>query len=221
MVRVFAQRLQGADRHFIVVGGDGLDILTAGHPVADHIHCVIAGKFRGLLLDDFDVRVFRYHLFHPFGAVASGFIRQVAEQDRHIALTVHRFRQRFHLQTAGENGVRSHIGHLVGQLRLRTAVHKHQRDPGFGGLIHDRFHRVGIHRVDDNGVHPLADKVLYLLQLLGDIPFRVLDLRFNAIFFHLFLHRGTQDRQEVIVKQRHRDANGDIFCHNHRRQHAG
>ena len=84
-----------------------------------------------------------------------------------------------------------------------------------------QFHRVGIHRVDDNGVHPLADKVLYLLQLLGDIPFRVLDLRFNAIFFHLFLHRGTQDRQEVIVKQRHRDANGDIFCHNHRRQHAG
>ena len=91
MVRVFTQRLQRADRHFIVVGGDGLNVFAAGHPVADHVNGVVTGKFSGLLLHDFDIRVLRHHLFDAFGAVTGRFIRQVAEQNGDVTFAVHRF----------------------------------------------------------------------------------------------------------------------------------
>ncbi|MNC56017.1 hypothetical protein D3C75_1055870 [compost metagenome] len=71
---------------------------------------------------------------------------------------------------------------------------------------------LGIHRVKDDGVDPLTDEVLYLLDLLCDIAFGIFKLAADVTFLlHFVLHGLTQDGQEVVIKIGHRHADLDIF----------
>ena len=66
---------------------------------------------------------------------------------------------------------------------------------------------LGVHRVHDDGVDARGDEVLDLVQLLADVVLRILDLQLDPVEgLGILVHSVPEDRQEVVVEERHADA---------------
>ena len=120
--------------------------------------------------------------------------------------------------------VRRDEGLVVGQ-RVdvdRLAVHIDQRHAGGGGGIRHRLRGRGVDRVHDDRIDARGDEVVDLVQLLGHVVLRVLDLHRQARRIGLRLDAVAQHGQEVVVEQRHRHADVRGNCGGgHQRCHGG
>ncbi len=111
-------------------------------------------------------------------------------------------------QRAGFHLVRGHEGLVVGQ-RVdvdRLAVDVDERDIRRRRRIGHRLRRRCVDRIHDDRVDTARDEVVDLVELLGDIVLRILDLYAGAVLVGVFLDAVAQNGQKVVVELGHRHA---------------
>src|SRR6185503_20437789 len=59
-------RLNGANRHFVIIGSDSVDLVAGGKPVLHQGQSLVTAPVAGVLSDDLDIRIFGKHLLFPF-----------------------------------------------------------------------------------------------------------------------------------------------------------
>ena len=221
-------RLDRADRHFVVVGDHAIERRTGRQPVGHQGLGLITRPVGGLLVDDVDLHLaaaVAHHIMDVLGPLHGGLVRQFALHDIDVDLSLPFGRpvvaELDGFQRAGFHFVRGDEGLVVGQgVDVdRLAVHIDQRDVRGSGGIRHRLRRRGIDRVHDDRVNARGDEVVDLVQLLGDVVLRILDLHLQAGRIGLRLDAVAQHGQEVVVEQRHRHA--DAVRHGGRAHQRG
>src|SRR3954470_6095915 len=219
---------QGADRHFVVVRGDSVDLRAGGDPIGHQVDGLAALIVGGLLLDHFDLRIFGDDFLVAGRTLGRGVTRQFAQHNGDVALAAHAVDKGLHLQAAGYDTVGYDDRDVFRQLLLvRSAVDIDQRNAGLLHHLGDAAGSGGIGRIDDDGGYAFGDEVLHLIDLAADIGLGILELDFDAGHgFGLCGHGFADVGQEVVIEQRHRDADAGIGRHggrgeNERRDASG
>ena len=105
----------------------------------------------------------------------------------------------------------------------RLAIHIDQRNLGGGGSVRHRLGCRRVNRVHDDRIDARGDEVLDLVELLGHVVLRILNLQIDAVHaFRLLDHAVPQNGQEVVVEQGHGYADVCSKCGaGHERCHGG
>ena len=195
--------LQGhgrANRHFIVIGHDGIELRARQQPVAGQVHALAALPFGALLLDHLDTGKVLEHLFGALGTVMGGVLCKVAHDDRHIALAAEFFRQVAHLQLPGLDVVGGHGDHAFGQgTFVRVAIDVHQRRLGRHGGTGHVGGGGGVHRQHDHCVDLLVEEALDLIKLAHHVALGVFELDLHILLLGGRFQAGAHVGHEVVV----------------------
>ncbi|ENN84208.1 hypothetical protein RHSP_77195 [Rhizobium freirei PRF 81] len=202
------QRLDGADRHFVVVGDDRVEFETAGEPVGHQVGALGTLPVCSLLLNDLDAlaAIGSQNVMNVLRTHAGCLVGQFAHHDDGLALAAEDSANFLGFQRAGFLLVGCDEGLLVRKAVDvgRLAVDVDERDLGVGSQLGDGSRCVGIDRVDDDGIDLTGDEVLDLALLLGNVVLSVFDLQRHAAHaLCIVLHAVAQNGQEVVVEQRH------------------
>src|SRR5271166_2505373 len=172
-------RLERADRHFIVVGDDRVELEALRQPVGHQVLRLRAIIVRRLFGDDLYAAAVRGRddLMDVLGALHRRLVRQHTLHDEDIALAAEELADLLGLEGARLGLVRGDEGGLRTELVDvdRLAVDVDERHAGVGGGLGDGCGRRGVDWVDDDRVDAVGDEVLNLAQLLGDVVLGVLD----------------------------------------------
>ena len=216
-------RLDRTDGALVVVGEDRVERLARGQPVGHQVLGRVAAPVRGLTVDDPDevAHVDADDVVHVLGALDRGLVRELAHDDVGAgagAALAHRAEHLAHLEgfkRAGLDLVRRHDRLVVGQ-RVevdRLAVHVDQRHAGRRRGIGHRLGGGGVDRVHDDRVHAGGHEVVDLVELAGHVVLRIFDLHVDSVHtVGVFLEPVAQDGEEVVVEERHGDADRLGHC---------